>query len=241
MKRVGSLNVGIREIKSNLNQVNARIAKACAQAGRAPSSVTLVAVSKTKTLDQILAASDAGQNVFGENYVQEAVEKVEALPGVDWHLIGTLQSNKVRQIAGKFALIHSVDREKIAAEISKVSIAAGVVQDILLQIHIGDEASKQGLSIEEAPKAIASILQLPNLRLRGLMALPPLTEDEALARSQFALVRTSLEKWREKYFSPKEKALFTELSMGTSSDFEWAILEGATLVRVGTSVFGERN
>ena len=188
-----------------------------------------------------MAASDAGQTLFGENYVQEAVEKVELFPGARWHFIGSLQTNKIKQIAGKFELVHSVDRLKVAAELSKVSVSAGVVQDILLQIHVGDEATKHGVTELEAPGVIESIFQLPNLRLRGLMALPPLTENESKARSQFASLRSNLEKWREKYASHKEKALFKELSMGTSSDYEWAILEGATLVRVGTSLFGERS
>ncbi|RYZ77006.1 MAG: YggS family pyridoxal phosphate-dependent enzyme [Proteobacteria bacterium] len=228
-------------MKSNLQAVHEKIAAACAKANRAESDVTLVAVSKLKPIESVMAASDAGQMVFGENYVQEAVDKVAQLPGLQWHFVGTMQTNKIKQTAGKFKLIHSVDREKAAQEISKVSVAAGVVQDILLQIHIGDEASKQGVLFYEAPAIIESILELPNLRLRGLMTLPPLTPDETKARSQFALLRTSLEKWRDKYISHKEKAHFNELSMGTSLDYEWAILEGATLVRIGTSIFGERS
>lgn len=235
------MNVGLRELRENLTAVKSKIEAACVRANRSVKDVTLVAVSKTKPIELIIAASDAGQDFFGENYVQEAMEKVQLFPGAHWHFIGALQTNKIKQIAGKFELIHSVDRLKVAAEISKASVALGVVQDILLQIHIGDEATKHGVTESEAPAVIESILSLPNLRLRGLMSLPPLVEDESKARSQFASLHSNLERWREKYIPLKEKPHFKELSMGTSSDYEWAILEGATLVRVGTSIFGERS
>jgi PLP dependent protein len=243
---LNELDANLRsKIEANLNDVRERIARACEKSGRAISDVTLVAVSKTKPLEMILAASAAGQKVFGENYVQEAGAKRDQLSAlsadVRLHFIGSLQTNKIKQIAGKFELVHSVDREKVAAEISKVSVAVGVVQDILLQIHIGEEETKHGVSTDEAPRVIESILKMPNVRLRGLMALPPLVEDEAKARSQFASLRSNLEAWRDQYFPQEAKAAFTELSMGTSSDYEWAILEGATLVRVGTSIFGERS
>lgn len=224
-------------IAANVQKIQERIAQACARAGRASSDVRLVAVSKTKP---VLACEDAfrsGQTIFGENYVQEALEKSASLPQAEWHLIGSLQTNKVRAIAGKFALIHSVDRERLVTELARASAATGVVQDILLQVHVGDEATKQGVAFAEAGRVIEAICAAPSLRLRGLMALPPLTGVEAEARSAFASVRDALERWRAEYRLGPE---FRELSMGTTGDFEWAILEGATLVRVGTAIFGER-
>ncbi len=223
-------------IADNLKRVENAIEKACARAGRTRDEVRLVAVSKTKPVDSILEALRAGQMIFGENYVQEGLEKSRALPGAEWHFIGSLQTNKVKQISGVFELIHSVDRLKLAQEISKVASAAGREQSLLMQVHVGDEATKHGVSFSEAPALIEAILSLPGLRLRGLMALPPLTESEFIARKAFALVRESADRWRREF----GLADFAELSMGTSSDYAWAIQEGATLVRVGTSIFGAR-
>lgn len=227
-------------IEENLNEVRSRIADACQRAGRSPQEVQLIAVSKTKPLSMIREAFQAGQKSFGENYVQEAVEKVSQFPEADWHFIGSLQTNKVKQVVGRFSLVHSVDRLKLADVLAKASDTAGVVQDILLEINVGGEESKHGVIFEEAPALIEHILSLRSLRLRGLMALPPLTEDEKTARANFARLREALVKWRSELFSGEAAERFTELSMGTSSDYEWAILEGATMVRVGTSIFGAR-
>lgn len=188
----------------------------------------------------IREAFQAGQKSFGENYVQEAVEKVNQFPEADWHFIGSLQTNKVKQVVGRFSLIHSADRLKLIDVIAKAASAAGLVQDILLEINVGGEETKHGASFEEAPALIDHILSLPSLRLRGLMALPPLTDDEKIARANFGRLREALEKWRCERMSGEAASHFTELSMGTSSDYEWAILEGATMVRVGTSIFGAR-
>lgn len=187
----------------------------------------------------IRAAFAAGQRIFGENYVQEAVAKVAAFAEAEWHFIGGLQTNKVKPITGRFALIHSVDRERLADELEKAAAKAGVVQDILLQVHVGSEASKSGVSMDEAPALIERIAGHSHLRLRGLMSLPPLTEDERVGRGYFASLREALEKWR-RLLPTDQAARFGELSMGTSSDYEWAILEGATYVRVGTAIFGAR-
>lgn len=227
-------------IAENLQAVNEAIARACERAGRARGDVKLVAVSKTKPLSMIAEAYRAGQLAFGENYVQEAVEKAAALPEAEWHFIGSLQTNKVKQVAGRFHLIHSVDREKLASEISKVCVHSAVVQDVLLQIHVGPEETKHGATIEEAPALIRHALSCSGLRLRGIMSLPPLTEDERVARGYFADLREAFSRWRHSEMSVEQAKYFTELSMGTSSDFEWAILEGATMVRVGTSIFGAR-
>jgi PLP dependent protein len=166
--------------------------------------------------------------------------KKPAVPEAEWHLIGSLQTNKVKAVVGRFALIHSVDRLKLAIEIARAAERAGIVQDILLQIHVGNEETKHGVSFEEAPAVIREILAMPSLRLRGLMALPPLVDNEAEGRAAFSSVREALVRWRGELMSGAAAQAFTELSMGTSSDFEWAIMEGATLVRVGTSIFGAR-
>jgi pyridoxal phosphate enzyme (YggS family) len=172
--------------------------------------------------------------------VQEALLKNELRPDLRWHLIGSLQTNKVRSITGSFTLIHSVDRLKLAQEIDKEARRAGLVQDILLQMHIGDEESKSGVDQLEAPALIEKISQeFSSLRLCGLMSLPPLTDDEMQAREQFAQLRLALEKWRS-ILPEGQREFFRILSMGTSSDYEWAILEGATHVRIGTSIFGAR-
>jgi pyridoxal phosphate enzyme (YggS family) len=226
--------VGMSDVADNLKRTHEQISSACARAGRRADSVRLIAVSKTKPLKAIEEALAAGQKVFGENYVQEAVEKVEHFPQAEWHFIGSLQTNKVKQVVGRFSLIESVDRLKLALEIAKVAERAGQVQDILLQIHVGDEATKQGLSFLEVPSIIEQLIELKSLRLRGIMSMPPMVEDERVGRSYFASLREACEKWRALV------PTLTELSMGTSSDFEWAIMEGATMVRLGTSVFGAR-
>jgi PLP dependent protein len=228
-------------VRDNLERVRERVATAAQQAGRSASSVRLIAVSKTKSLLLIDEAHLAGQVDFGENYVQEALQKVEVRPSLKWHFIGSLQTNKAKLVVGHFALIHSVDRSKLAHELSKSAQARGVVQDVLLQIHMGDEATKHGVDFEEAPGLIEEIQsQCPGLRLRGLMSLPPLSEDESISRGYFSRLRSGMENWRTRYFSGEGVRLFSELSIGTSSDFEWAVLEGATMVRVGTDIFGAR-
>lgn len=226
-------------IPENLEHVRARIAAACSRASRNTSDVRLIAVSKTKPAGLIREAINAGQIVFGENYVQEALEKIELIPDVEWHFIGSLQTNKARAVTGRFALIHSVDRLKLARALNLVAIEKNTVQPILLQVHIGDESTKHGFSIEEAPSAFIEIAAMKGLEIRGLMSLPPLEDTSEKARANFALLRAKLSEWR-RLLTPEQAEKFTELSMGTSSDFEDAILEGATLVRVGTDIFGAR-
>ena len=226
-------------IGQKLNAVRSRVSAACARAGRAESTVRVVAVSKTKPAEMISAAIAAGQKLFGENYVQEALGKMAGFPSAEWHFIGSLQSNKAKSVAGKFALVHSVDRVKLASTLDLAARELGVRQPVLLQIHIGAEATKQGFDLAEAPAALAEISAMKNLNVQGLMSLPPLEESEILARANFALLRNLLETLRET-LPVEQRAGFRELSMGTSSDFEAAILEGATLVRIGTDIFGAR-
>lgn len=223
-------------ISDRLKQVRKRIAAACVRAGRAPSDVRLVAVSKTKPAELIRETIAAGQTVFGENYVQEAVDKINQFPRAEWHFIGSLQTNKAKQVAGRFALIHSVDRLKLA---HALDAALDAVQPILLQVHIGDESTKHGFSLEELPQAAKDISQLRHLSIRGLMALPPLEDSEEKSRVHFAKLREALEIVKAQ-LPPEQRGLVRELSMGTSGDLEAAILEGATLVRVGTDIFGAR-
>lgn len=231
-------------LKENLDRVRSQIAEAARRASRPLDQVKLLAVSKTKPPELIRAALEVGQTRFGENYVQEALEKLRIFQGdsrPEWHLIGSLQTNKAKVVAGRFALIHSVDREKLAVEISKAAEKLAVTQDVLLQVKVGEEASKKGASLDEAFALAATISRAKGLRLRGVMALPPLTDDESIGRSRFAEVRETFERIRSRVLTPEQAAAFDELSMGTSGDFEWAILEGATMVRVGTSIFGARD
>ena len=227
-------------LAENLANVRERIERAAKSSGRAASEIDLVAVTKTHPIATITAAFGLGARIFGENYVQEALAKVAGLPQAEWHMIGSLQSNKAKQAVGKFSLIHTVDRERLASEIAKVAVQAGIVQDVLMQVHIGGEESKHGVAPGEAAALVEKISAMPGLRLRGLMSLPPLSEDERVSRGYFSELRELRDRLRAKCLSGAQAAAFEELSIGTSSDFEWAILEGATLVRVGTMIFGER-
>ena len=230
------------DLVTRFEKVRSKVEAACAKAGRLKTDVTLVAVSKTKPLEMIRDLAAFGHRSFGENYVQEAVEKLAASKSdlkLDWHFIGSLQTNKSKAVVGNFGLIHSVDRLKLALALSSAAVDAGLTQKILAQIQIGDEETKHGFSLDEAPELLNQIASLPGLQLCGLMALPPLEESETSARANFALLKTKLETWRKNLPVAKQSD-FSFLSMGTSSDYEWAILEGATHVRVGTEIFGAR-
>jgi pyridoxal phosphate enzyme (YggS family) len=227
------------EIRTNLDRIHHRIRGAAESAGRSIDEICLLAVSKTKPVEMVSEAMTCGQMSFGENYVQEAVEKAEKIPEADWHFIGSLQTNKVKLLGDRFRLIHSVDRLKLASELSKVALARGHVQDILLQIHIGGEETKGGFEVADSSAVVGDILALQGLRLCGLMTLPPLTEDESKGRGFFKELRQLHERLRRELPVEKQNA-FSQLSMGTTHDFEWAIAEGATIVRLGTAIFGER-
>lgn len=218
-------------VEKNLEQVLKRMNAACVRAGRNATSVRLVAVSKMQPLAKVQQAFAAKQKMFGENYVQEALPKIESLPQAEWHFIGSLQSNKAKQVVGAFALIHSVDRESLLQEISKRAVEKGIVQDILIEINLAGETSKGGADWNAAEQLVRTGRGLPGLRVRGLMGMPPQGSAEA-SRSYFKELHEKWKAWRDSNFS--------ELSMGTSQDFEIAIEEGATLVRIGTDVFGPR-
>ena len=225
-------------IPANLQAVIQRIAAACAQVGRDPAAVRLLAVSKTWPEAAIRTAAEAGQIAFGESYVQEALPKMAALAdlGLAWHFIGPLQSNKTRFVAENFAWVHSIERLKIAERLSVQRPAHLPPLNVCVEVNVSGEVSKSGCTLEEAPALCHAVAALPRLKLRGLMAIPePDNEKSALARRRFAAVRELQER-----LIAEGLALDT-LSMGMSYDLEAAIMEGATIVRVGTAIFGERN
>ena len=225
-------------ISSNIQQVRARIAQACDGARRAVQSVTLLCVSKTFGPDAVRAAHAAGERCFGENYVQEALDKIAALTdlraAIEWHLIGPLQSNKTRIVAEQFDWVHSVDRLKIAQRLSEQRPAQLPPLQLCLQVNISGEASKSGLAPADVPAVAQAVAALPRVVLRGLMAIPEPAGDLAAQRAPHRALRELLEQLRAQGL-----ALDT-LSMGMSADLDAAILEGATLVRVGSAIFGGR-
>jgi pyridoxal phosphate enzyme (YggS family) len=220
-------------ISDNLQVVRERIARAARAAGRDPISVTLLAVSKSQPVARIEQARAAGHKAFGENYVQEALEKMDALRGLEWHLIGPLQSNKTRMAAERFAWVHTLEREKIARRLSEQRPAGLPPLDVLIQVNVSGEATKSGVAIDAIAALARAIAPLPRLRLRGLMALPEPTPDVALQRMRFRAVKAAFENLKSEFG-------FDTLSMGMSDDMEAAIAEGATLVRIGSAIFGAR-
>jgi len=225
-------------IADKLAQVNARIASACAAAGRPVQSVTLLAVSKTFDVAAIEAAHAAGQQRFGENYVQEALDKITALaalaPRPEWHLIGPLQSNKTRVVAESFDWVHSIDRLKIAERLSAQRPAQLAPLSVCLQVNVSGEDSKSGVAPPELSRLAHAVAALPRLRLRGLMAIPAPASGLEAQRVPHRRLREQLEALRG------EGLDLDTLSAGMSDDLEAAILEGATIVRVGTAIFGSR-
>ncbi|TVT34270.1 YggS family pyridoxal phosphate-dependent enzyme [Marinobacter vinifirmus] len=227
-------------IADNIGSVTRRIQKATLKAGRDPDSVRLLAVSKTRPPEDLRAAFEAGQQAFGENYLQEALDKIGALDdldGIEWHFIGPIQSNKTRQIAESFAWVHSVDRLKIARRLSEQRPESLPALNICLQVNINNEDSKSGCTLDELPELVSAISDLPNIRLRGLMAIPDPDQPESELRLSFRKLAGTLKNLKQDY--PDAGPLDT-LSMGMSDDLELAIAEGATWVRVGTALFGAR-
>ncbi|MBO4873242.1 MAG: YggS family pyridoxal phosphate-dependent enzyme [Lachnospiraceae bacterium] len=225
-------------IAENLKTVEERIRTACLRAGRPRDSVQLIAVSKTKPAEAVAEAYAAGQRLFGENHAQEIVAKAPQLPkDIRWHFIGNLQKNKVKYLVGVADLIHSVNSEAIAAEIEKQAAKRGLIQNVLLEVNVAEEASKQGASLEALGSLLSFCEAQPHLRLCGLMAVAPLTEDPEESRPYFIRLRQLREELAKQL---KDPSSFRELSMGMSGDFEVAVEEGATYIRVGTSIFGPR-
>lgn len=225
-------------IRENLKTVQNEINAACSRANRDPSQVTLIAVSKTKPVPALREAYDAGVRDFGENKVQEIMDKLPQLPSdIRWHMIGHLQRNKVKYIIGKVAMIHSVDSMRLAEEISRESIRRGVETDILIEVNIAGEESKYGVSSAEAPELIEKIAKLPGIHVRGLMTIAPYTEVPEKNRPYFdKLTQLSVDIKGKNI----DNVSMNVLSMGMTGDYSVALEEGATCIRVGTGIFGER-
>ena len=213
-----------------------RIAEACRASGRSVDSVTLLAVSKGQSAAAIDSATRAGLEHFGENFLQEALPKISGLAGreLTWHFIGRLQANKTRPVAEAFAWVHGVDRLKVAERLSAQRPYHAAALNVCLQLHVGGEASKGGVAATDLPALARAVQALPNLKLRGLMCMPPAESDEARQRAWFREARLVFDYLNEHGFG------LDTLSMGTSADYPAAIAEGATVVRVGTAIFGPR-
>lgn len=216
--------------------VRARIAAAAERAGRPVESITLIAVSKLQSAASVAALADLGQCDFGENYLQEGLQKIGALQGrpLNWHFIGQLQANKTRTVAEHFDWVHTIDRARIAARLNEQRPFHAAPMSVCIQVNLAGESTKGGVSPTELPDLLDTVARLPKLRLRGLMALPPAESDEARQRHWFAALRSLFDTARARH--PQ----LDTLSMGMSGDLEAAILEGATHVRIGTALFGER-
>lgn len=226
-------------IENNITLVTARVNQAAIAAGRSPDEILLLAVSKTRSAEDIRSAINAGIRQFGENYLQEAIEKIAQLAAenVQWHFIGPIQSNKTRLVAENFSWAHSVDRLKIAQRLSEQRPSGLPPLNICLQVNIDNEASKSGFATEETEAAALAIAQLPGLKLRGLMAIPraePTYDQQIVAFRALADLRDRINQ------SLDNSEKLDTLSMGMSSDLEAAISQGSTIVRVGTDIFGKR-
>lgn len=224
------------ELAAALEAVRERLAEACGRAGRDPDSVRLIAVSKTFPAERVRELAACGQRLFGENRVQEALAKIpEVGPGPVWHLIGHLQRNKARHAVGRFELIHGVDSVELARELDRRAAAAGIRQPVLIQLNLAGEATKFGVGEEELGPLLDRIAPLAGLEPRGLMIIPPHVEQAERSRVWYARLRELRDEASRRLGRP-----LPELSMGMSDDFEVAVEEGATLVRVGRALFGPR-
>ncbi len=226
-------------IEENLKEVEKRIQKACERSGRDRSEVTLIAVSKTKPVSDVREAMRCGITVFGENKVQEIKDKTEEITEkLDWHMIGHLQTNKVKYLPGRVCMIHSVDNIKLAEEIEKQAAKHELVMDILCEVNVAEEDSKFGLKVENVPDFIRDIKDFEHINVRGLMTIAPYTDDPESNRKYFATLRKLMNDINDTGIL---KNRMDVLSMGMTGDYEVAIEEGATFIRVGTGIFGERN
>ena len=225
-----------QQLTDNIAKVRSRVRESAEKCQRQESAILLLAVSKTRPADEIRDAADCGLRHFGENYLQEALDKIEQLQDLDlvWHFIGPIQSNKTRPIATHFDWVHSVDRAKIARRLNDQRPESLAPLNICLQVNISGEDSKSGISPAELPALAQAVVQLPRLRLRGLMAIPEATDDVARQHADFSRLRELLEEVREMAAEADTR------SMGMSADMEAAIAEGATIVRIGTDIFGPR-
>jgi len=227
----------MNNIEKNLSHIQARIATAATASNRDPDSVLLLAVSKKKPADDIRSAYASGQRAFGENYLQEALQKIQELQDLDisWHFIGAIQSNKTRSIAESFDWAHCIDRAKIARRLSEQRPPQLTPLNVCIQVNLDHETSKAGIDLVELPELARTIDSLPGIRLRGLMSIPAPREDVTAQREAFARLADALQSLRQQGID------CDTLSMGMTGDMEAAIAEGSTLVRIGTAIFGERN
>ena len=241
---MSTLEIAATNIATNLASVHQRIEAAARRANRQPSEVTLVAVSKTKPFAVIEAALTTGQVDFGENRLEELWQKVEmaqekGLDAIRWHMIGSIQSRKTAQVVGPFALVHSVDRLKIAERLDRDSAAANCVMSILLQVNVSGEESKHGFSAAELKAALPALKQLTNVRIEGLMTMAPFVDNPEETRPVFRAMH-QLRAELQELAAQHDFVIGSHLSMGMTNDFEVAIEEGATIVRIGSAIFGER-
>jgi len=226
----------MNQIPERLIRVRERIGEAARASGRSPDEITLLAVSKTKPVSDVLAAYEAGQRQFGENYLQDALPKIEAIrePDIEWHFIGRIQSNKTADISRHFSWAHGLDNLKHAKRLSRQRPAELPALQVCLQVNLSNEASKGGVEADDLPELAAAVACLPQLRLRGLMTMPDPKTDAAAQHAAFAGLRLLLQDLRTRGLDPDT------LSMGMSADMEAAIAEGSTMVRIGTDIFGAR-
>lgn len=221
------------DIKHNLAIIEQQIFHACQQTGRQSKEVTLLAVSKTKPYTMIEQAYQAGQREFGENYVQEAIDKIAQLihlPDISWHFIGPIQSNKTKQIATNFSWVHSIDRIKIVQRLNEHRYGQDTPLNVCLQVNISGEDSKSGVTIEQLPELVECIAQCTNLTLRGLMAIPHKNAEKSIYKTMYTLYKSLQENHPQ----------IDTLSMGMSDDLTLAIAQGSTMVRIGSAIFGHR-
>jgi len=224
------------ELQKNYHALVSKIKEICKGCGRNADEIKLVAVSKTFPVSDIEEIIETGHNIFGENKAQEIRDKMETLQGkaIEWHFIGPLQKNKVKYVAGKTKLIHSVENEKIASEIDKRSANEGQVQDILIEVNVSGEESKHGLKPEKTKLFIENLRKYKNIQVVGFMTMAPFTDDEKLIRATFSGLKLLLDDIQKQY--PQ----IVELSMGMTNDYKIAIEEGATILRIGSAIFGSR-
>lgn len=226
-------------LQRNLEEVQEKIQEACKRAGRDPKEVTLIAVSKTKPVEMLQTVYNCGTRDFGENKVQEMCGKMETLPkDINWHMIGHLQTNKVKYIIGKTKLIHSVDSVHLAKEISKQAVKHNVSADILIEVNIAQEETKFGINVDETLKMVKEIAVMPNIKIKGLMTIAPYVTNPEDNRQYFRGIKQLAVDINNQNI---DNVSMDTLSMGMTGDYEVAVEEGATLVRVGTGIFGERN
>jgi len=227
------------DIKENVEKIREIVNKTAAKVGRNPEDIIILAASKTQPVEKIIQAYEAGIRFFGENRVQEGMKKIDILkekyPDIHWHLIGGLQTNKAKYAVRYFELIHSLDRKELADELDKRAKKIGKLQDVLIEVNVGEEETKYGVSPQALDELFEYVLEKENLQVLGLMCIPPYFEDKEKSRPYFVMLR-ELKERLEKRFNVN----LPHLSMGMSHDFDIAIEEGATIVRIGTAIFGER-